>query len=173
VPATRAFEMNTIAMTLLLVIIPLAGIASDRYGRRRVLAWAAGGLTLLAWPLMGLMARGTPLAILGGQIGLALLVGANGAVLPATMAELAPWRVRCSVLSVGYNVSLALLGGTTPMIAAWLVARTQVNLAPGIYLALAAGVTFVGALLLPGTPRHRLTQEFQAARVRSTPGAVR
>jgi MHS family proline/betaine transporter-like MFS transporter len=172
VPATRAFEMNTIAMTLLLVIIPLAGIASDRFGRRRVLAWAAGGLTLLAWPLMGLMSRGTPLAILGGQIGLALLVGANGAVLPAAMAELAPWRVRCSVLSVGYNVSLALLGGTTPMVAAWLVARTHVNLAPGIYLALAAGVTFVGALLLPGTPRHRLTQEFQAARARRAPGAV-
>ena len=67
VSETRAFEMNTIVMTLLLVIIPLAGIASDRFGRRRVLAWAAGGLTLLAWPLMALMARGTPLAILGGS----------------------------------------------------------------------------------------------------------
>ena len=81
------------------------------------------------------------------------------------------WRVRCTVLSVGYNVSLALLGGTTPMIAAWLVARTQVNLAPGIYLALAAGVTFIGALLLPGTARHRMTQEFQAARPRRATAA--
>jgi MHS family proline/betaine transporter-like MFS transporter len=166
VPAIRAFELNTIAMMLLLVVIPFAGIASDRLGRRTVLTWGAGGLALLAWPLMALMARGTPLAILGGQIGLALLVGANGAVLPAAMAELAPWRVRCTVLSVGYNVSLALLGGTTPMIAAWLVSRTQVNLAPGIYLALAAAVTFVGALLLPSTARHRMTQEFQAARPR-------
>ncbi|HEX3235564.1 MAG TPA: MFS transporter [Gemmatimonadales bacterium] len=166
VPAIRAFELNTIAMMLLLVITPVAGLASDRLGRRVVLAWAAGGLALLAWPLMALMAHGTPLAILGGQMGLALLVGTTGAVLPAAMAELAPWRVRCTVLSVGYNVSLALLGGTTPMIAAWLVARTQVNLAPGIYLALAATVTFLGALLLPGTARHRMTQEFQAARPR-------
>jgi hypothetical protein len=57
------------------------------------------------------------------------------------------------------------------MIAAWLVARTQVNLAPGIYLALAAGVTFIGALLLPGTARHRMTQEFQAARPRRAAAA--
>ena len=50
------------------------------------------------------------------------------------------------------------------MVAAGLVARTQVILAPGIYLALAAAVTFLGALLLPGAPRHRMTREFQAAR---------
>ena len=87
-------------------------------------------------------------------------------VLPATMAELAPWRVRCSVLSVAYNLSLAVLGGTAPMVGAWLVARTHEIMAPAIYMALACGVTFVAALLLPGTARHSLTREFEAARFR-------
>jgi MHS family proline/betaine transporter-like MFS transporter len=165
VAASTALTINTIAMMLLLIVIPLAGIASDRFGRRRVLAWAAGGLMLLAYPLMALMARGQPGPIFAGQVGLALLVGANGAVLPATMAELAPWRVRCTVLSVGYNVSLALLGGTTPMVAAWLVARTF-DLAPAVYLTAAAAVTFVAALMLPQAPRHRLTKEFESLRPR-------
>jgi MHS family proline/betaine transporter-like MFS transporter len=88
-------------------------------------------------------------------------------MLPATMAELAPWRVRCSVLYVAYNLGLALFGGTTPLVAAWLVARTGHPLAPGAYLAAAAALTFVGALLLPATPEHRLTKEFQAARFRT------
>ena len=164
VPASRALEINTVAMALLLVIIPLAGRASDRVGRRRVLVWAAGGLMLLAYPLMAVMARGHLVAILSGQLGLALLVGANGAVLPAAMAELAPWRVRCTVLSVGYNVSLAVLGGTTPMVAAWLVSRTQVQLAPAVYLTAAAAVTFLAALMLPKAARHRMTKEFESLR---------
>jgi MHS family proline/betaine transporter-like MFS transporter len=82
------------------------------------------------------------------------------------MAELAPWRVRCTVLSVAYNVGMALLGGTTPLVAAWLVSRTGVALAPAMYLAGAAALTFVGALLMPKTAPHRLTKEFEAARFR-------
>jgi len=166
VPASRALELNTVAMGLLLVIIPLAGSLSDRVGRRAILAWGAGLLMLLAWPLMALMLRGSAGSIFAGQVGLAVLVGANGAVLPAAMAELAPWRVRCTVLSVGYNIALAILGGTTPMVAAWLVERSGVALAPAVYLALAAAVTFTASLLLPQTAPHRLTKEFQATRLR-------
>jgi MHS family proline/betaine transporter-like MFS transporter len=93
-------------------------------------------------------------------------VGANGAGLPAAMAELAPWRVRCTVLSVGYNIALAILGGTTPMMAAWLVERTGIALAPAGYLAGAAAITFVAALLLPRAARHSMTEEFKAVRLR-------
>src|SRR5438445_3003996 len=49
VPESRALGINTAAMALLLIISPIAGLASDRYGRRPVLAWAAGGLALLAY----------------------------------------------------------------------------------------------------------------------------
>jgi MHS family proline/betaine transporter-like MFS transporter len=166
VTAGRALEINTVAMALLLVISPLAGSLSDRVGRRTVMAWGAGALMLLAWPLMGLMLRGTVGGILAGQVGLALLVGGVGSVLPAAMAELAPWRVRCTVLSVGYNIALALVGGTTPMIAAWLVERTGVTLAPAAYLAAASVITFIAALMLPRVARHRLTQEFKSTRLR-------
>src|SRR5262249_62121269 len=34
------------------------------------------------------------------------------------MVELVPNRTRCTVLSVGYNLDLAILGGATPMAAA-------------------------------------------------------
>ncbi len=167
VPASTALEINTLAMSVSLIVLPLSGAASDRLGRRPVLLVASGAVVLLAYPLMALMARGGTGAIVAGQVGLAVLVPAMGGMLPATMAELAPWRVRCTVLSVAYNVGLALLGGTTPLVAAWLVARTGVALAPAMYLTAAAGLTFVGALLLPGTAPHRLTKEFEGARFRS------
>jgi MHS family proline/betaine transporter-like MFS transporter len=161
-----ALGLNTAAMGILLVISPIAGLASDRFGRRPVLALATGGLAVFAYPLMALMTRGTPAAIFGGQAGLALLIGMAGGGLPAAMAELTPWRVRCTVLSVGYNVGMALLGGTTPMVATWLLARTGHPLAPAVYLAVAAASACVAALLLPRGPRHGITQEFSAVRLR-------
>ncbi|HKP50704.1 MAG TPA: MFS transporter [Gemmatimonadales bacterium] len=166
VPAKTALEVNTLAMTLALLIIPAAGVASDRLGRRTVLVASAGALALLAYPLMALMARGQTSGIIAGQIGLGLLVASLSGAMPATMAELAPWRVRCTVLSVAYNIGMALLGGTTPLVAAWLVARTGVKLAPAWYLAAAAALTFIGSLLLPATARHSLTKEFDATRFR-------
>jgi MHS family proline/betaine transporter-like MFS transporter len=166
VPARTALEINTLAMALSLLVLPLSGLASDRLGRRPVLLLTSGAFALLAYPLMALMARGATGGILVGYVGLALLVSAVGGLMPATMAELAPRRVRCTVLSVAYNVGMALLGGTTPLVAAWLVARTGVALAPAMYLTGAAAVTFVAALLLPKSARHRLTKEFEAARFR-------
>jgi len=166
VPARTALMVNTFAMAIALLIIPAAGVASDRVGRRTVLAVAAGALALLAYPLMALMARGQIAGIIAGEIGLAVLVAVLSGAMPATMAELAPWRVRCTVLSVAYNLGMALLGGTTPLVAAWLVVRTGVQLAPAWYLATAAALTFIGSLLLPATARHSLTKEFDASRFR-------
>jgi MHS family proline/betaine transporter-like MFS transporter len=82
------------------------------------------------------------------------------------MAERAPWRVRCTVLSISYNFGVALLGGTTPLVAAWLVSKTGFSLAPAVYLAISGALSFFGALALPKTMPHRLTTEFQSVRAR-------
>lgn len=163
VPARTALGINTLAMGLSLVASLAAGRLSDRVGRRPVLLAWAGAQALLAYPLMALMARGETGGIVAGQVGLALLVAAGSGALPATMAELAPWRVRCTVVAVAHNLAMALLGGTTPLVGASLVARTGDALAPAVYLAAAGGVSFVAALLLPRTAPHRLTKEFEAA----------
>ena len=166
VPARTALGINTLAMALSLVASLGAGSLSDRIGRRPVLvAWGAA-MALLSYPLMGLMARGQTGGIIVGQVGLALLVAAGSGALPATMAELAPWRVRCTVVSVAHNLGMALLGGTTPLIGEWLLSRTGAPLAPAVFLAAAGLVSFVAALLLPRTAPHRLTHEFRAARPR-------
>jgi len=164
VAARTAFEINTVAMALCLGVVLGAGRLSDRVGRRPVLLVVGGLLMTLAYPLMALMARGQWAGVLAGQVGLAMLVSAAAGVLPAAMAELAPWRVRCTVLSVSYNLGTALLGGSTPLVAAWLVSRSGFELAPAVYLAVAGALSFVAAILLPKTLPHRLTTEFQTVR---------
>ncbi|HEU4955623.1 MAG TPA: MFS transporter, partial [Gemmatimonadales bacterium] len=166
VPARTALGINTLAMALSLLASLAAGALTDRIGRRPVLvAWGAA-LALLSYPLMSLMARGETGSIIVGHVGLALLVAAGAGALAATMAELAPWRVRCTVVSVAYNLGMALLGGTTPLVGAWLVSRTGAPLAPAVYVAAAGAASFIAALLLPRVVPHRLTHEFQASRLR-------
>ena len=172
VPARTAFEINTLAMALSLGAILYTGRLSDRIGRRPVLLVVSGLLMVLALPLMALMARGHTGGILLGQVVLALLVSAISGALPATMAELAPWRVRCTVLSVAYNLGMALLGGTTPLVAAWLVARTGVAIAPAWYLTGAGVLAFVAAILLPKALPHRLTTEFHSVRPTEAHGSA-
>jgi MFS transporter, MHS family, proline/betaine transporter len=166
VPARTSLGINTLAMALSLVASLATGALSDRIGRRPVLVGWGAALALLAYPLMSLMARGETGGLVAGYVGLALLVAAGAGALPATMSELAPWRVRCTVVSVAHNLGMALLGGTTPLVGAWLVSRTGRPLAPAVYLAAAGAVSFLAALLLPRVSPHRLTHEFQAARPR-------
>lgn len=165
IPGAEALGINTSAMGVLLITSPLAGIASDRYGRRIMLMLGAGGLVVFAIPLMWLMAQGTAWSILAGQGGLAFLLALFAGGLPAAMAELAPWRVRCTVLSVGYNVGIALLGGTTPLVATWLVSRTGVTLSPAIYLSVACGLAFLAAFRFPRVVPHPMTREFSTMRL--------
>jgi MHS family proline/betaine transporter-like MFS transporter len=167
VPARTAFAVNTFAMALSLGMVLSAGRLSDHFSRRSVLLAVSGLLAVLAVPAMTLMARGQIAGLLVGQALLGMLVSATSGVLPAAMAELAPWRVRCTVLSIAYNLGMALLGGTTPLVAAWLVSRSGYALAPAWYMTAAAALAFVAALLLPRTLPHRLTAEFQAARSRA------
>jgi MHS family proline/betaine transporter-like MFS transporter len=164
VPARTAFEINTVAMALCLGVVLLAGGLSDRIGRRPVLVGVSGLLMVLSYPLMAVMVGGQWMAVFVGQVVLALLVAAAAGVLSVTMAELAPWRVRCTVLSISYNFGVALLGGTTPLVAAWLVSKTGFSLAPAVYLAISGALTFIGALALPKSMPHRLTTEFQSVR---------
>jgi MHS family proline/betaine transporter-like MFS transporter len=66
------------------------------------------------------------------------------------MVEAFPARVRCSAVSIGYNVTLGILGGTTPLVATWLIEWTRNPLSPAFYVTIAAAVSLVVVLQLPG-----------------------
>jgi MFS transporter, MHS family, proline/betaine transporter len=146
VEAARALDINTINMLVLLLLIPAAGALSDRVGRKPLLVASALGTLVLAWPLFWMMHHPSFGIILLGQMGFAVLIGLFLGVGPATMAEVFPARVRCSALSVGYNLALGVLGGTTPMVVTYLLARSHDDLSPAFYLMGAAAVS-LGVIL--------------------------
>jgi len=116
---------------------------SDRVGRRPVLLAATGGLFVLALPLFWMLHHTETIVVLFGQIVFAILNAAYWGPSAATMVELAPGRTRCTVLSVGYNLVLAVLGGATPMAAVYLIQRSDYDLSPAALVMVTAAISFL------------------------------
>ncbi len=150
----RALEINSLSMAALLVFTLAAGRLSDRIGRRPVLL---GGLAigfLGAWPLLSLMHHADATFVILGQLGFAVAIGAFLGCQPATMVEAVPRAVRCTAIALGYNLCLGVVGGLTPLAAAWLVRRTHDDLAPA-FLVMAAAVLSALAVRALGETRGR------------------
>jgi MHS family proline/betaine transporter-like MFS transporter len=137
-----ALALNSVALFVLLLATPFAGALSDRVGRKPVLLIGTGGLAVFAWPLFWLMSHPNVPSIIVGQCGFALLMSCFAGASPAFMVEAFPKHVRCSGLSVGYNLALSVFGGTVPMVAIFLITTTGDFLSPAYYLALAAAISF-------------------------------
>jgi len=144
-----ALDINTLNMLALVLVLPLAGALSDRVGRKTMLLVAATAALTLAWPLFWLMDHPTPVVAALGQLGFALIIGTYCGVIPATMVEAFPARVRCSAISIGYNLCLGILGGTSPLVATWLIERTRDDLSPAFYVMAAAAISLCVVVRLP------------------------
>src|SRR5262245_33074422 len=129
-------------------------MVSDQVGRKPVLYAITIGMFVLAWPLWWLMHQPALAAILTGQAGFAALLGLTAGVAPATMSEMLPARVRCMAVGIGYNVTMALFGGTVPLIATYLVARTADDFMPAYYMMGVAALFFMAGAGAPGAGGH-------------------
>jgi MHS family proline/betaine transporter-like MFS transporter len=156
---SRALEINTISMCAMLPMFLLSAWLSDRYGRKPVLFVATLAGLVAALPLFLVMQHPTLMLALLGQVGLTLIVGGFIGTQAASMVEIAPPRVRCTAVGLGYNITLGTIGGMTPLAATWLVQRTGDELAPAFLIMAAAVITLAAILCLPETARTTLGEE--------------
>ncbi|MEU1518620.1 MFS transporter [Streptomyces sp. NPDC005811] len=127
-------------MTLMMVVQPFAGALTDRVGRRPVIAAGCAGFLLLSVPALLLIRQGSLLAIALGMGALGLLLVCFTAAMPATLPALFPTNVRYGSLSLGFNVSVSLFGGTTPLVVTALIGATGNLMMPAYYMMAAAVV---------------------------------
>jgi MHS family proline/betaine transporter-like MFS transporter len=136
-----ALDLNTLNMGAMLLTMLVAGAWSDCVGRKPLLYGSVLGTLALAWPLFWLMHHPVWSLMLLGQFGLAALLGLYLGVLCTALAEALPARLRVSILAIGFNLSMGLLGGVTPMAMTALLAWSHNPLAPAYGLMGAAAVT--------------------------------
>ncbi|MCY0958698.1 glycine betaine/L-proline transporter ProP [Streptomyces sp. H27-H5] len=132
-------------MVLLMLLISQVGKLSDRFGRKPLLMAGMVGFFVLSLPSFLLIRQdGIPAITLGMlMLGLSLvcLLGTMSSALPA----LFPTHVRYGSLSVAYNLSASIFGGTTPLLITALISWSGTNLMPAYY-AMAAGLVGIIAV---------------------------
>ncbi|PXW57708.1 metabolite-proton symporter [Grimontella sp. AG753] len=153
-PRNEVLWMLMMAVIGFGVMVPVAGLLADKYGRRKSMIAITTLIILFALfvfpPLLG---SGNPALVMAYLlIGLSLMgltFGPMGALLP----ELFPTEVRYTGASFSYNVSSILGASVAPYIATWLQANYGLMYV-GIYLAAMAALTLT-ALLLTHETKHQ------------------
>ncbi len=140
----HALQIQALYNVLTFLLVTIAAVFSDRYGRRALLMTAALGYIALSIPCFYLL-KGTGSWV--WLLPLVILYCIEESTTPATMVEIFPPAVRYTGISLGYNVGMALLGGTAPLINTWLVARFNNPLIIAYYLSASALISLLAVIV--------------------------
>ncbi|OEU90149.1 MFS transporter [Streptomyces abyssalis] len=155
-PASHGTFILVGTMVLMICVINHVGRLNDRYGRKPLLMTGMLGFVVLTVPAFLLLRQGSLPAVICGMLmlgfSLVCLLGTMSATLPALFST----DVRYGSLAIGYNVSVAVFGGTTPLVMDGLVTLTHNDLMPAFYTTLFAVVGVVAVLVMKETARQPL-----------------
>ena len=127
---------NTLSLLAVLISKPLGGWLSDRIGRRRLMIALTVVTMGLIYVALRMMLFGSPREFIGGQLLLAVPLGMALGLQGAMVVEIFPLRTRVTSMSFAYSITLALAGGTAPLVSTWLIETLGHPLAPAYYIML-------------------------------------
>ncbi len=147
-------------LVVMFVMMPLTlfwGHWNDRLGRRPVIWAGAIGLIVMAIPCMMMIGTGNLYLVFLGLIILGVIHTCFSGSMPATLPALFATDIRYSALAIGFNLSVSLFGGTTPLITTWLVEKTHNLMMPAYYLMGAGVIGVLTVFTLRETARKPLS----------------
>jgi len=134
-PIDQVFMVQSIAVALMTLIVPLSGLLSDLCGRKPVLIVSTLVAGILVCPLIAWVAsEPSILRFLAMQVVLCIFLGLSYGPVPAALAEQFPARVRSTGIAVTYNIAAMVFGGFAPYIVTRLVDITGTPVAAGGYV---------------------------------------
>jgi MFS transporter, MHS family, proline/betaine transporter len=149
--STSASLSTVLTLLVAMILIPPLGALSDRVGRKPLLMASCIGFAVLTYPLFLLLNAGSLVAAILAHIALGILQALFISTSVAALTELFPTRVRYGGFSIGYNISVAIFGGSAPFLATWLISATGNPLSPAFYVIFGAVATLLTILTIPET----------------------
>jgi MFS transporter, MHS family, alpha-ketoglutarate permease len=116
-----ASHIMTAALTLMLLIQPLAGRLSDRIGRKPMMIFFGIGATLFTYPIFATLehTRSVPVAFALVMATLVIVTGYTS-INAIIKAEMFPADIRALGVALPFAIANAIFGGTAPSVALWM-----------------------------------------------------
>jgi len=135
------------------------GLLSDIYGRRIMMVGSRFLFLILAYPIFMLIVdQRSTMALLLGVGTLSILLNISSGAFYVAFIEVLPKRVRGGIFATVYATAIALFGGTTQPLIAWLIEVTGNPMAPSWYLLFASALSLVAMYLMVESAPVRLAQ---------------
>ncbi|MFB8116898.1 MFS transporter [Streptomyces sp. NPDC055962] len=142
-PRWMALTSNAISIAALIPMLPLAGILSDRIGRKPMIIAGAVACIVLVPLAFRVGEQGTFGAAVASQLIYIVPEFFLTGIVTVCAAELFATRTRFSASAIAYNSSFSIFMGITPFVAALLVTTFDTIYAVWAYLAVAAVMALV------------------------------
>jgi MFS transporter, MHS family, proline/betaine transporter len=147
-PRSFLIIINIIALTAQTICIPIFAKLADKTSPKLVYYVSAMVLLLVSYPAFLGFELNIPVLSLIILSGLAAICAGLSATISVMMVDAYPTEYRLSGTSIGYNISVALFGGTAPMVASLLTSYFHDIKAPALYLSFWCVVGIFGVLMV-------------------------
>jgi MFS family permease len=132
------------------------GVLCDRFGRKPLMIWPRAAVLLMIMPAFMLVVRNHDAVTLVAAISLlAVFGGLSGAAVYVGLIESMHRGLRSTGMGLVYSGTVALFGGSTQPMIAWLIHVTGDPLAPGWYMTAACAVGLAASLAFTESARPR------------------
>ena len=151
-PPAQAFGIAIVRGGVAMVLLPIGGLLSDRFGRRPVMLIPSLVSLFSIIPGFWLMTHFPTTPVVYAALGWITAFAALGAApVIVTLTEALPRRIRSGVVAVVYAVAITVFGGSTQFVVVWLQERTGDPMSPAFIWTAAVVLGLVAALLIKET----------------------
>lgn len=157
-PFSSSVWAACLAAGIQLLLIPFAGILSDKVGRKKVILWARLPMVLLIYPMFVWVSQSATVGVLlWAVMVLSIFLAFNSGPSVVLCAEIFPSHVRATGLSLVYSLGVMLFGGFAQLIATGLIQLTGNPNAPALYVVVTGLLSLLGLLMVKETAGRALT----------------
>jgi len=144
----HAQTFNLFSIITLILVIPLAGKLSDKWGRMRLTALSSIGLFAISLVYFALLNQGTQTSILIALIITSALTAGFAVSASVLIVEVLPVEIRATSAALIYGAGAAIFGSSIPLFSELIVKLTKNPVTPGYLMSCLSCLGIIGFVLL-------------------------